>query len=34
MNYEDFRLPLIRAMVVMTVDPKLTVRFHIVGQIK
>jgi polyisoprenoid-binding protein YceI len=34
MNYEDFGLPIIRAMAVMTVDPKLTVRFHIVGQIK
>ena len=34
MNYEDFALPIIRAMAVMTVDPKLTVRFHIVGQIK
>jgi polyisoprenoid-binding protein YceI len=34
LNYEDFSLPIIRAMAVMTVDPKLTVRFHIVGQIK
>lgn len=34
MNYEDFGLPIIRSMAVMTVDPKLTVRFHIVGQIK
>jgi polyisoprenoid-binding protein YceI len=34
MDYEDFGLPIIRAMAVMTVDPKLTVRFHIVGQIK
>jgi polyisoprenoid-binding protein YceI len=34
LDYEDFKLPIIRAMVVMTVDPKLTVRFHIVGQIK
>jgi polyisoprenoid-binding protein YceI len=34
LNYEDFGLPIIRSMVVMTVDPKLTVRFHIVGQIK
>ncbi len=34
MDYEDFGLPIIRAMAVMTVDPKLSVRFHIVGQIK
>jgi hypothetical protein len=34
MDYKDFGLPIIRAMAVMTVDPKLTVRFHIVGQIK
>ncbi len=34
MNYEDFKLPLIRSMVVMTVDPKLSVRFHVVGKIK
>ena len=34
MDYEDFNLPIIRSMAVMTVDPKLTVRFHIVGKIK
>ena len=34
MNYKDFKLPLIRAMAVMTVDPKLSVRFHVVGTIK
>jgi polyisoprenoid-binding protein YceI len=34
MDYEDFGLPIIRAMAVMTVDPKLAVRFHIVGKIK
>jgi polyisoprenoid-binding protein YceI len=34
MDYKDFGLPIIRAMVVMTVDPKLSVRFHIVGKIK
>lgn len=34
LDYEDFRLPIIRAMALMTVDPKLIVRFHIVGQIK
>ena len=34
MDYKDFGLPVIRAMALMTVDPKLTVRFHIVGKIK
>ena len=34
MDYRDFSLPIIRAMVVMTVDPKLVVRFHVIGQIK
>ena len=34
MDYQDFKLPIIRAMAVMTVDPKLTVRFHVVGKIK
>jgi len=34
MDYRNFDLPMIRAMAVMTVDPKLVVRFHIVGQIK
>lgn len=34
MDYKDFKLPIIRAMAVMTVDPKLTVRFHVVGQVK
>ena len=33
LDYEDFKLPIIRAVAVMTVDPKLKVRFHIVGQI-
>lgn len=33
MNYQDFKLPIIRAMAVMTVDPKLNVRFHVVGKI-
>lgn len=32
MDYEDFGLPIIRAMAVMTVDPKLEVRFHLVGK--
>lgn len=34
MDYQDFGLPIIRAMAVMTVEPKLSVRFHIVGKVK
>lgn len=34
MDYQDFSLPIIRAMAVMTVDPKLDVTFHIVGKVK
>lgn len=34
MDYQDFKLPIIRAMALMTVDPKLEVRFHVVGRIK
>ncbi|RYD22579.1 MAG: YceI family protein [Verrucomicrobiaceae bacterium] len=34
LDYQDFKLPIIRAMAVMTVDPKLDVRFHIVGKVK
>jgi polyisoprenoid-binding protein YceI len=34
MDYEDFRLPIVRAMALMTVDPKLVVRFHVVGRAK
>ena len=34
MNYQAFNLPLIRAMAVMTVNPELKVRFHIVGKAK
>lgn len=34
MDYKDFGLPIIRSMAVMTVDPKLSVRFHIVGKVK
>ena len=33
-DYQNFKLPLIRAMAVMTVDPKLIIRFHVVGKIK
>ena len=34
MDYKDFGLPLVRAMVVMTVDPKLVVNFQLVGKVK
>ena len=33
-DYQDFSLPIIRAMAVMTVNSQLTVRFHLVGRIK
>ena len=34
MDYQNFNLPIVRAMLVMTVDPNLTVGFHIVGKTK
>jgi polyisoprenoid-binding protein YceI len=34
LDYQNFKLPIIRSMAVMTVDPKLTVRFHVVGKVK
>jgi polyisoprenoid-binding protein YceI len=34
MDYRNFSLPIIRAMAVMTVDPQLVVRFHVVGKVK
>jgi len=34
MDYQDFDLPVVRAMLVMTVDPKLVVGFHLVGKVK
>ncbi len=34
MDYQNFSLPVIRSMAVMTVDPKLVVRFHVVGKVK
>lgn len=34
LDYQDFGLPLIRAVAVMTVNPKLTVSFHLVGEAK
>ena len=34
LDYQNFSLPIIRSMAVMTVDPKLVIRFHIVGRVK
>ncbi len=34
MDYKDFGLPVVRAMLVMTVDPKLVVNFQVVGKLK
>lgn len=34
LDYQAFKLPVIRKAMVMTVDPKLVVRFHIVGKLK
>lgn len=34
MDYKDFGLPLVKAMMVMTVDPKLVVNFQLVGKVK
>jgi len=34
MNYKDFDLPVVRAMLVMTVDAKLVVNFQLVGKVK
>lgn len=33
-NYKDFDLPIIRSMLVMTVDPELTIAFTLVGKAK
>jgi polyisoprenoid-binding protein YceI len=33
LNYRNFKLPIIRAVAVMTVDPELTVRFRLVGKL-
>jgi polyisoprenoid-binding protein YceI len=33
-DYQAFGLPIVRAMAVMTVDPKLVIRFHLVGKLK
>lgn len=34
MDYQNFSLPIIRSMAVMTVEPQLVVRFHVVGKVK
>lgn len=34
MDYQNFNLPVVRAMMVLTVDPKLVLGFHIVGKVK
>ncbi len=34
LDYQDFGLPIIRTMAVMTVNPKLSVSFHLVGEAK
>lgn len=32
LDYQNFKLPVIRSMAVLTVDPQLVVRFHVVGK--
>jgi len=34
LDYQNFSLPIIRAMALMTVDPNLVIRFHVVGKVK
>ena len=34
MDYENFKLPIIRTMVFLKVDPKLKVKFHMVGKLE
>lgn len=34
LDYQNFKLPIIRSMALMTVDPKLVIRFHVVGKVK
>jgi len=34
LDYQDFSLPIVRTMAVMTVDPKLKVSFHLEGDAK
>lgn len=33
-DYQNFNLPIVRAMLVMTVDPQLVIGFHVVGKVK
>jgi polyisoprenoid-binding protein YceI len=33
-DYQNFSLPVIKAMMVMTVDPKLVINFHLVGKVR
>jgi polyisoprenoid-binding protein YceI len=33
-DHQNFKLPIVRAMAVMTVDPKLVIRFHVAGKVK
>lgn len=33
-DYQNFSLPIVRAMAIMTVDPALVIRFHLVGKTK
>lgn len=34
MDYQIFNLPVVRALLVMTVDPNLVVEFHLTGKVK
>jgi polyisoprenoid-binding protein YceI len=34
MDYQNFKLPIISSMALITVDPKLVIRFHVVGKTK
>ncbi len=34
LDYQNFNLPLVRAMLVMTVDPQLVVNFQVTGKVK
>lgn len=34
MDYQNFKLPIVRSMLLMTVNPMLVVRFHLVGKVK
>ncbi|MEO7099284.1 MAG: YceI family protein [Luteolibacter sp.] len=34
MDYQNFKLPIISTMALITVDPKLVIRFHVVGKVR